>query len=290
MSQTDPKEDSMRCPVWDGLAKDNRCARARLFGFVFLLVGTLLTGTALTSCDIAGVSGGGGSGSGTENESDTEGDSQDEDQGESGGDGEDEDQASTPIPPLYVDDFEDGDLDNTISDWRNTFDSGSTTQTFYGIDAGGDGNHTMRLAMDMPTDQNMYGDFYWENSGLNTGPTSTASPVDVTGYKKLAFSLSFGGSYSGSPHHSDGYLNLYIYMSGDGGTIKYTLFEDTSFTDFMHGFAEYVIPLEDFDVNVGSLAELKQAIEQIMFSVWLAGDDDDGVSYELILDEIRFEE
>ena len=49
-------------------------------------------------------------------------------------------------------------------------------------------------------------------------------------------------------------------MSGDGGTIKYPLFE------------------------------LEQAIEQIMFSVWIGGDDDDAVSYELILDEVRFEE
>jgi hypothetical protein len=285
----------MKCSVWDARVKDNRCARAGLFGFVFLLVGVLLAGTALISCDLAGVSGGGGSGSATENESDTEGDSQEEDQGGSGSDGQDEDQGSTPIPPLYVDDFEDGDWENAISVWRNMFDSLSTTQTFYGIDAAGDGNHTMRLAMNMPTDQPLQPndpneDTFWENSGLNTGPTSTANAIDVTGYTNLAFSLSFAGSYSGSPHHSDGYLNLYIYMTGNGGTIKYPLFEDTSFTDFMHDFTEYVIPLDDFDVNVGSLAELKQAIEQIMFSVWLSGDDDDAVSYELILDEVRFEE
>lgn len=68
------------------------------------------------------------------------------------------------------------------------------------------------------------------------------------------------------------------------------MFEDTSFNDFVNGYSDYVIPLEDFLVNSGSLADIKPAIHQIKFSVWLRGDDNDAITYNLILDEVRFEQ
>jgi hypothetical protein len=246
----------MKLSAWHVLAKYNRYASAILFGSVFLLVGAILI-----SCDAAGVSGGG-----------------------SGGD-------PTPLLPFYVDDFEDGDLVNAISEWRNSNNTPSKTQIYYGTDSPppGAGDYTLHLSMDMSTNYQVSGDHYCDFAGLNTGPTATASPLDVSEYQNFAFSLSFAGTYSGSPHYSSGGLRLYIRMSGDGGTLTYTFFEDTSFNDFVENYSTYSIPLEDFLVNSGSLAELKPALEQIEFQVWLDGDNDDAVSFELIIDEVRFE-
>ncbi|NBC30229.1 MAG: hypothetical protein GVY29_09605, partial [Spirochaetes bacterium] len=166
-----------------------------------------------------------------------------------------------PAPaPLYVDDFEDGDRHNVIGTWMYT--NLTTVNTFDAVSAPpGNGSYALELDAEMEaTVPYQGGSIYWGASSVNTGSAMAATPVDVTDYGKICFGLSFLASGPGP--------ELDVSLYGTNGTIKYELL-----SDFDSDFKEYSLQLSDFTVTSGSLSEIKASVEQIMFQVYVWGDN-----------------
>ena len=108
--------------------------------------------------------------------------------------------------------------------------------------------------------------------------------MDVSSYGKLAFGLSFEGSFNPGMD-PNAYPEVEVRVNGSSGSIRYDLL-----SDFDNQFREYSLALSDFVVTSGTLAELKAAVEQIKFQVYIWGDNDDGMTFTLVVDDVRFEE
>ena len=66
--------------------------------------------------------------------------------------------------------------------------------------------------------------------------------------------------------------------------ITYELLSDSD-----SDFKDYSLPLSEFTVNNGTLFELKESVEQLMFKVITYGTNGDTLEYSLYIDDVRFE-
>jgi hypothetical protein len=183
---------------------------------------------------------------------------------------------TTPAP-LYVDDFEDGDRDNIIATWM--YANLTTVNTFDAVSAPpGNGNYALELDAEMEaTTPWPGGSVYWGASSAHTGSTTNATPLDVRGYGRICFGLSFLASGPGP--------ELDVLLYGPSVTARYDLL-----SDFDSDFKEYSVPLSEFALTGGTLSELKASVEQIMFQAFVWGDQWDTMDYTLVIDDVRFEE
>ena len=104
-----------------------------------------------------------------------------------------------------------------------------------------------------------------------------ATPLDVRGYGRICFGLSFLASGPGP--------ELDVLLYGPSGKARYDLL-----SDFDSDFKEYSVPLSEFTVTSGSLPGLKTSVEQIMFQAFVWGELGDTMDYTLVIDDVRFEE
>jgi len=181
--------------------------------------------------------------------------------------------------PLYVDDFEDGDKNNIIGTWIHT--GLTTVDTFETVaPPPGNGSYALYLHGAMKADMPYAGSLYIGASNVNTGNTMTATPVDVRNYERICFGLSFLrlGSYSSTE------LKVSLSGSNDTNMITYELLSDSD-----SDFKDYSLPLSEFTVNNGTLFELKESVEQLMFKVITYGTNGDTLEYSLYIDDVRFE-
>jgi hypothetical protein len=188
------------------------------------------------------------------------------------------DKSDPPPASLYVDDFEDGDKDNIIGTWVhadlddvNSFDTVVTPPGY--------GNYVLKLAGAIYADSNIVGSLYAGASSLHTGDPGVANPVNVIDYESVCFGLSFDGTSGGTN------MQLNVLLSGANDQISYELF-----TGFDGEFKEYSLPFSDFTVDIGSLSALKESVEQIKFSVYMEGGQNETLEFILIVDDVRFEE
>ncbi len=54
-------------------------------------------------------------------------------------------------------------------------------------------------------------------------------------------------------------------------------------------FQEYSVPLEDFYISSGTLADLKAALDMVQVYITLQGDENSAADYQFYFDDIRFE-
>jgi hypothetical protein len=185
------------------------------------------------------------------------------------------------LEPLVIDDFEDGDLDNLLNHWTASGGIGSP-DTFAALSTPpGEGSYAMQLTTDMETVTGS-GLLYYGSLFLHTGATSGATPVDVSEYTKLEFGLSFSGSFAPGPDPG-AHPEIEVRVGGGSNAIRYDLLGDFDLT-----FKDYSISLADFVVTSGNLAGLKSAVEQVTFQVYIWGDDNDSMTFSLIIDDVQF--
>jgi len=199
--------------------------------------------------------------------------------------GSEGDTPSLPLAPKYVDDFEDNSKENAINFWicnsnppQSNVTSFDTTSTPPGI-----GDYTLELKADLSAKVETSPGNWYGSLPMNTGSTAGANPMDITGYNKIAFSISFEETTALTPGAS---IEVILRLNGDSGSvISYDLLND-----FQSTFTEYTIPLTDFTVAAGSLSDLKNSVSQISYTFSIWGAEDDSVGFTFILDELRFEE
>ncbi len=114
---------------------------------------------------------------------------------------------------------------------------------------------------------------------LNTGDPVLAVPADITAYDKMVFSLSFSGLITGTAA-----CELDITLSGGSSGASYGLL-----SGFAPSFQEYSVPLEDFYISNGTLADLKSALDKVQMYITLQGGENSAADYQFYLDNIRFE-
>ena len=180
--------------------------------------------------------------------------------------------------PLYVDDFEDGDKDNIIGTWYTDLTTVNTFDTV--APPPGNGSYALNLQKTMKADFLYGGSLYFGASNVNTGNTTSATPVDVSSYERICFGLSFFCFDSVKSTE----LKVSLSGSNDTNMITYELLSDSD-----SDFKDYSLPLSEFTVNNGTLFELKESVEQLMFKVITYGTNGDTLEYSLYIDDVRFE-
>jgi hypothetical protein len=189
---------------------------------------------------------------------------------------------------FILDDFEDGDKENPLNTWTLSYEqvTGSTTiSTFDPVSPPpGAGSYALEVSAEMETDQELGSGTYWETLNLYTGPTGSASPADISDFDTVIFGLSFEGSFL-SGMDPAAYPEIDVQMGdGSGNSLNYELLDD-----FAPTYQEYSIALSDFTVSSGTLDAVKAGLKDFRFSVFVWGDNNDGIDFTLVVDDIRFE-
>ncbi len=189
--------------------------------------------------------------------------------------------ANTP-GDIAVDNFEDGNTNNCFNTWYSgTVSGGGTSVITWGVEAAppGNGSYACRVSVFAAADDYNAGTgFYNGIAQLNSGPTAAANEVDVSTYSKLVFSASFDGTIAASatPVISVDISNNVYYAS------------QAALTTFDPVFKEYQLDLASFTPAGGTLNEILSACRQVRFMIMAAGSQDDTMSAELMVDDIRF--
>lgn len=192
------------------------------------------------------------------------------------------DPTETPTPtPYYVDDFEDGDIVNALTNtWMYTVQGGDSRVDDFGLSTGAEKNGSYSLKVTGYAEAELDGGSeYWGLISTNSGATSGADPIDVTGYNEFKFSSYLGGTTTG-----DAYVNFNISISNGTDAAWGTLM-----ADYDPVFREYAVDMYGLTLNGAAYNDVYSSVKQITFTIYAYSPTQyDGAEIEFFVDDIRF--
>jgi hypothetical protein len=183
---------------------------------------------------------------------------------------------STSTPPdLVIDDFEDGNLVNAISYWGANSMLGNTIH-YQNLITPPPGNGTHAFAVTATVNVAAGDTYTYIIAG--TGPTGSATPVDVRQYNKIRFGRLLNGTLYG------GIKSFSVSFTDDANTVTYG-----TGAQFSVVFEEWELGLrQSYSLSGGSLEDLLANVKQIYFTFYVNGVPGDSADVALVIDDLRF--